>query len=108
MSSNPGIQNYSEMEDKDKAYLVKLLAVMVASIITGILTGLIYTPGTSIAGIGFLVFFVVLLVMSFVIKTKFDLSDMNNVQIIRHGIMVCFLIFLFFWTTIFQFVAPDL
>lgn len=111
MSSTPqGIRNYSKMNDFDKSYLVKLLVTITMAFITGIITGTRYDPdnppgysGLDNGSLGFLIWFITTLIMTYYIKTNFDLSDMTNVRIFRHGVAIGFLSFIFFWVVIFQF-----
>lgn len=111
MSANPtGIFNYSQLNDKDKAYIVKLSGILISAISMGIFSGLNYDPmgdgnidGVAIGRLGFFVLLVMMLALSQFIKMKFNLSDMTNMQIFRHGIFVGFLSYLFFWTMIFNF-----
>ncbi len=110
MSSNPqGIMNWNKMNDKDKSYLVKLLGVITASIITGIFTGIRYKASHDYTGIsngylGLIIFLGISAILSYVIKIKFDLSEMTDIQIFRHGIMIGGISFLFFWTIIHNFI----
>jgi hypothetical protein len=92
------------MEDKDKAYLVKLLTILVMAFFTGILTGSIYPETGNIGRLGILIFLAASVGSSFFVKSKYDLSEMSDVQILRHGVIVTFLTYIFFWVTIFQFV----
>lgn len=105
MSASPGgIQNFSEMDDKNKAYLVKLLSIMVLGVIIGFVTGTTYDPGNSSPGsIGFLSFIFVELGLSYLVKRKYDLRDMSDTQIFRHGIALSLLIYIFIWAIIFNF-----
>ncbi len=107
-STEQGIFKYSKMNDKDKSYLVKLIGTLIAAVIAGIITGIIYTPGQpgllSTGQIGFIIWVIAVLVLSYYIKIKFDLKDMSNQQIIRHGIFLGFLSYIFIWTIIFDYI----
>ena len=107
MSSTPqGIFKFDEMNDKDKAYLVKLLAVIIASIFTALITGLRYeqaATGFTNGWLGLTIFFSTSIGMAYYIKDRFDLADMSNMQIFRHGIAIGFFSFLWIWIIVFQF-----
>ena len=107
MSTTPqGIFNYSKMNDRDKSYLVKLLGSLVLGVIAGITTGIIYTPGRegiTTGWIGLLIFIVGFGLLSWYINEIYDLQEMSTQQIIRHGIFVSFLSYLWLWVVIFQF-----
>jgi hypothetical protein len=104
MSSTPaGILNYDKMEDKDKAYLLKLLASIGLSLISGIITGISFDEGANIWWLGFLLFFGVQAGSIPILKSRFDLKEMTDMQIFRHGIFVGLLMYIFFWTVIFDF-----
>jgi len=100
-----GIQNYAQMTDKDKSYLLKMLGTILVAILSGIITGSMYNSGsTSTGAIGFSIWLASLLGFSAFIKFQFDLREMTDVQIVRHGILVGFFMYLFFWTVIFNYV----
>lgn len=105
MSSTPaGILNYDKMEDKDKAYLLKLLASIVLSLIAGLITGIAFEPKvTNLWWLGFLLYIGVQAGSIPVLKSRFDLHEMTDMQIFRHGIFVGLLMFIFFWTVVFDF-----
>ena len=105
-----GVQNYSKMVDKDKAYLIKLLSAIGASVITGILTSILYDPnstgGSSIGWIGLIIYIITLVVSSFFVKAKFRLDkEMTNGQIIRISIFMSFMTYVFLWIVLFNFLA---
>ena len=102
-----GIQHFSKMNDKDKAYMIKLVAILVTAIFAGIITGSIYQENGGIALIGFGLWLGVSLISSWYVKMKYDLSSMSNTQIIRHGIALGFLSYIFIWSIIFQFFIPS-
>ena len=116
MSSNPqGIRNYSKMNDVDKSYLVKLLGTIFMAFVTGIVTGERYDAlnppgytGISNSSLGFLIWFVTTMVLTFYIRNKFNLADMTDFRIFRHGVAIGFLSFIFFWVVIFQFYLPPI
>ncbi|MHA2250249.1 MAG: hypothetical protein ACXAD7_07800 [Candidatus Kariarchaeaceae archaeon] len=109
-SSAGGIQNFSQMNDKDKAYLVKLVGTIIAAVISGIICGTQYSEeegasfGASESGLtGFSIWFGVTLGFAYFIKAKYDLGEMTNQKIFRHGIFIGFLSYIFFWTVFFNF-----
>ncbi|MHA2171421.1 MAG: hypothetical protein ACXAB7_16155 [Candidatus Kariarchaeaceae archaeon] len=109
-SSVSGIQNFSKMNDRDKSYLVKLVGTIIAAFIAGIVTGLFYSDsddasfgGTDSSRFGWLLWLISSIGLSVFIKQKYDLGEMTNVQIFRHGIFVGLLNYIFFWTVIFNF-----
>ena len=110
MSAEPqGIKNWSKLNDFNKSYLVKLLGTIFVAIITGIITGnrqLAGVEGITNGWLGLLILIGTLVGFSFLIKSQFDLSDMTDMRIIRHGILICSLSFLFFWVVVFNFIYP--
>lgn len=110
-SSVQGIQNYSKMNDKDKSYLVKLIGTMIMAVVASIITAIVYQKGQpvgiSTGWLGLIIWFVSVLVLSYFIKIKFNLSEMTNMQIIRHGIFVGFLTYLYIWIVLFDYLAKN-
>ncbi len=107
-ASVSGIQNFAKMNDKDKAYLVKLIGTIFAAIIAGIISGTQFSPDSSFsasdsATTGWLIWIISTLLLSWFIKFKYNLEGMTNLQIVRHGIMIGLLNYVFFWTVVFNF-----
>lgn len=98
-----GIQNFSRLDDVDKVYMLKLIAILVGAILSGIISGSVYEPGTRIAWIGFSSFFILFVGTSYAGKFYYNL-ELTNVQLLRQGIFLLFVIFIFFWVVIFNFV----
>lgn len=110
-SSIQGIQNYSKMNDKDKSYLVKLIGTMIMSVVASIVTAIVYQKGQpagiSTGWIGLIIWIISVLGFSYYIKIKFNLTEMSNSQIIRHGIFVGFLTYIYIWIVLFDYFAKN-
>ncbi|MCY3411659.1 MAG: hypothetical protein INQ03_08520 [Candidatus Heimdallarchaeota archaeon] len=109
MSSNPqGIRNWSKLNDFDRSYIVKFVGTIIAAIITGIITGLRSKAGAdggfTNGWLGWLIFIVVTGGLTYYIKANYDLKDMTDVRILRHGIFVGFLSYWYFWAVIYNFI----
>ncbi|MDH5401514.1 MAG: hypothetical protein OEY49_03395 [Candidatus Heimdallarchaeota archaeon] len=102
-----GLQNYSKISDRDKAYLFKILASIFGGLISGIVIGVNYDTENFIGTWNnfFFWFFFLLPNISLVpiLKKQFNLEGMDNKKIFRHGIMVGFFLNLFFCTVVFNF-----
>jgi len=108
--SNPtGILNYNKLNDRDKSYIVKLSGTIIAAILYGVIGGANYAneeiTGQPNGRLGFLIWLLVTLALAQVIKMKFNLADMTDMQIFRHGVFVGFLSYLFFWIIFFNVVV---
>ncbi len=105
ISKTQGIFNFSKMKDLEKAYLVKLSGTMIAAVIMGIISGLFYEKGGSFDStkVGFLMWFLVTLSLTYWIKYKYDMGEWNDKRIFRHGVFVGFLYYIFFWTVSYNF-----
>ena len=107
ISKTQGIFNFSKMKDGEKAYLVKLLGTITTAIIMGFISGLFYPDtidGIAIGRLGFFVWFLVTLGLTYWVKYKYDLSEWNDKRIFRHGVFIGFFHYLFWWTVWFNIV----
>lgn len=100
-----GIQNFNKMEDKDKVYLIKLFVIIMGAILSGIITGLTYNGEGNTWVIGFGIFILLEILISYFLKTKYDLGEMTNSQVFRIGIVIGLLTYIFLWTVIFNFIV---
>jgi len=111
ISKEQGIFNFSRMKDGEKSYLVKLIGIILASVIMGFISGVYYPEtitGSQSGQLGFLVWFLVNLGLTYWVKFKYDLSDWNDKRIFRHGLIVGLLQYLFWWTVIFNIIQYSL
>ena len=107
ISKTQGIFNFSKMKDGEKAYLVKLIGTIVTAMTMGIISGTLYPDtidGTTSGRLGFFVWFITTLGLTYWIKFKYDLSDWNDKRIFRHGLFLGFLNYIFWWSVVFNLV----
>ena len=109
ISKTQGIFNFSKMKDIEKSYVVKLGGTIIAAVVSGIISGIFYEPegdfnGTTSTNVGFLIWFITTLGLTYWIKYKYDMGEWNDKRIFRHGIFMGFINYLFFWTVVFNFV----
>lgn len=105
---NKGLRDFKNLDDDNKAYLVKLGGTIIVSMITGVISGLFYNENGSYDAVtsgrvGFLIWFLATIGLSYFVKHKYNLKGKTNMQIFRIAIIMGFLCYIFFWTVVFDF-----
>ena len=109
MATSPGsILQFKTFDNKNKSYIVKLSSAILFGSISGIVGGIIYTPDSGsalIALIGFSLFFLQSIGISFLVNYIYKLSPWTPIRIWRHAILSAFFLFFFFWILLFNFIV---
>ena len=101
------IFKFSTLNDIDKAYYIKLGGGFFGGLLAGILAGLIYNSSQDTALmqiIGWGIYFAQLFGLTFLTNKMYDLGKWTFVRSLRHAILMTFLVYLYMWITVFNFI----
>jgi hypothetical protein len=104
----PSLFRFKELDNKEKAYYVRIMGSLTIGIISGIISGSIYVPGENallISRIGFGLFWAQTFILAYFTRSFYNLNDWSHKKLIFHGLIVGFFFFLFFWIVIFNFMV---
>lgn len=110
MSANlSGIQHYSKLKDKDKAYIIKLSGILIASVIAGIISGVFYDKSGAFNArasgwTGLFIWIFTNVGLSLYVRKKFDLEPTTFWAVFRIAIFTGFFNYIFIWTVIFNYI----
>ena len=110
MSANlSGIQHYSKLKDKEKAYIIKFSGIIIASIIAGIISGVFYDKNGAFNAqasgrTGLLIWLLTNVGLSVYVRKKFDLEPTTFWAVFRIAIFVGFFNYIFIWAVVFNFI----
>lgn len=100
------ILKFSTLTDVDKAYYIKLGGGFFGGLLSGIIAGIIFNSSQDtllMQYIGWGIYFLQLFGLTVLTNQMYDLGKWTFVRSLRHAILMTFLVYLYMWTTVFNF-----